>query len=97
MAIMNCTGIPEKSANRIFLYPNPVVDELMLKCKAEESGKYHLVIFNESGREVVSKVVIPGNGEINSTLSTKELPSGAYSVKLVSPSGKLFEGKFLKM
>jgi len=96
VTINDCTGIPEKVQNLVFIYPNPVGNELTLKCSLGERGIALLKIFNYFGQEVIGKEINTGNGEVNITLSTSGLAAGAYSVKLISPGGKLFEGKFLK-
>ena len=83
--------------NKVFIYPNPVGNELALKCSLGESGNAQLRIFNSFGQEVISKEIHTDNGEVITTLSTEGFAAGAYSVKLISPSGKLFEGKFLKI
>jgi PKD repeat protein len=97
VTIFDCTGIPEKELNRVFIYPNPVRDELTLKCNLGEPGNAQLKIYNYFGQEVIRQEINTSNGEVNITLSTNGLVAGAYSVKLISPGGKLFEGKFLKV
>lgn len=97
VTIFDCTGIREKEMNRVFIYPNPVGNELALKCQLGETGTAQLRIFNSFGQEVISQEIDAGNGEVITTLSTDGLATGVYSVKLISPSGKLFEGKFIKM
>jgi PKD repeat protein len=94
--INDCTGIPERVADRVFIYPNPVLDEMTLKCSLAESGTARIMIFSSFGQEVFLKEIKTGNGEINHIISTSDLSAGTYSVKIISPSGKLFEGRFVK-
>jgi hypothetical protein len=97
VTIFDCTGIREQQVNKVFIYPNPVGNELTLNCNLGETGNAQLMIYNSYGQEVIRKEIHTGNGEVITTFSTEGFAAGAYSVKLISPSGKLFEGKFLKM
>jgi PKD repeat protein len=97
VSIYDCTGIGEKELNKVFIYPNPVENELTLKCELGETGNAQLKIYNFFGQEILKKEINTGNGEVVMTLSTEDFANGAYSVKLISPGGKLYEGKFLKM
>jgi ABC-type sugar transport system substrate-binding protein len=97
VTIFDCTGIREIESNKVFIYPNPVENELTLQCTIGETGNAQLRIFNSFGQQVIRKEINAGNGELITTLSTDGFATGAYSVKLISPSGKLFEGKFLKL
>jgi len=97
VTINNCAGIYEKEMNRVYIYPNPVGEELTLKCSPGEPGNAILKVFSAFGQVVVRKELKTGNGDINFTFSTSDLAAGTYSVKIISPSGKLFEGKFVKL
>jgi len=97
VTIFDCTGIREQQVNKVFIYPNPVGNELTLKCKLGETGNAQLKIFSSYGQEVIRKEINTVNGEVITTLSTGGLAAGAYSVKLISPYGKLYQGKFLKI
>lgn len=95
--IHDCTGIPEISGNKVSLYPNPVEGNLTIQINTIEKGSTLLKIFNYTGQEVYSKVINVQDGKINTTLSTSDLPSGSYAVKIISSRGKLYDGKFLKV
>jgi PKD repeat protein len=96
VTIFDCTGISENAGNRVTVFPNPVKDELTLKCDLAETGTARLIIFNHFGQEVLSREVNSMNGRVDLTLSTAGMASGTYSVKIISAGGKMFAGKFLK-
>jgi PKD repeat protein len=96
VTIYDCTGIGEKVQDKVFIYPNPVENELTLKCDLNETGKAQLRIYGFFGQEIIRKEINTVNGSVIVKLSTEDLAAGAYSVKLISPGGRLFEGKFLK-
>jgi hypothetical protein len=63
------TSIPEKeNGNFLFLYPNPVKDNLMLDFNKMEGGNYQINVYDVSGKLVLDEKV-----EINSHFSTHSL------------------------
>jgi hypothetical protein len=94
--ISDCTGIKEVPESKVAVYPNPVRDELNLKCNLEEHGPARVSIYNHLGQEVLTHEVKTVNGKIDITLSTAVLSLGPYSLQVISEGGKVFTGKFLK-
>ncbi len=97
VSIFDCTGIQETKKNEVFLYPNPVEDELTLKCMLDKPGQARLSIINLLGQEMLSRKINTDNGIVDITIPTSALPDGTYSAKIVSPGGKVYEGKFVKL
>ena len=97
VTIYDCTGIPEKESQKVFLYPNPVQNELTLKCDVGQGHSAQLSIINYFGQEVIRKQIRSDNGRIDITLSTEDLAAGTYTVMLISSEGKMYQGKFLKV
>jgi len=94
VTIFDCTGIAENEQNRVFIYPNPVRDEMAVKCSLGEAGIARLKIYNFFGQEVIRKEINSDNGEVLITLSTGSLTAGAYSVKLISQGESFLKGSF---
>lgn len=96
ISIVNCTGIDEQEQDQVFLFPNPVENELTVRCHLDRAGTARLHIFNSYGREVISQKVESDNGKVDLTLSTAGLAAGTYHLKLVSSGGRVYGGKFVK-
>ena len=83
--VENIVGFPESvsnvsNENKVELYPNPVIDELVIKTNESYNS---LVIRNGMGQVVEQK-------EINSTttrINVKQLPAGLYYINLVGNKG----------
>jgi len=94
--VQDCTGIPETIAQKLTLYPNPVEDELVIKAANIHPGTFQLKIYNTFGQPVIMQEIKITGSALDLTVSTAGLSPGVYSVKLISASGKLYEGKFVK-
>ncbi|MCH8902495.1 MAG: T9SS type A sorting domain-containing protein [Bacteroidetes bacterium] len=70
---------PHSTAARIQIYPNPVLDELMLKGILPIAKHIELTILNSIGQVVQSSTMdITSAGSFAKTLSINELPPGIY-------------------
>jgi PKD repeat protein len=94
--IFDCTGIKEQVVDEVLLYPNPVKDEMTVKCLLDKPGLLILVLYDHMGKQVLSKDIRADNSELEIYLPVTELMAGAYTVKIYSESGKTFIGKFIK-
>lgn len=87
------SAINISNANDIALYPNPSGDYTIIKLPEtlnNESLRYE--IYNAEGK-IMMKGNLQGN---NTTLSTKQLISGFYQIKIITKEGKIFTGKIMK-
>ena len=70
---------------KIFVYPNPVDNDLIINLNGAEAGQYILTIINDEGEKVISVPVICNT--INSTINTQlpvSMPSGIYQALIES-------------
>ncbi len=63
-------------------YPNPVAEQLNLKIKMQESGRYQLSVFDLNGKELQRETVQLQNGENQEVLNVSQLAAGHYAVRL---------------
>lgn len=63
-------------------YPNPVAEQLNLKIKMQESGRYQLSVYDLNGKEMQRETVQLQNGENQETLNVSQLAAGHYAVRL---------------
>lgn len=96
VTIEDCTGLPEKETANLSLFPNPTDDELTIRAETEKPGTFQLLVNNSNGQPVLQKEIRSLHQRLDVTISTATLPSGVYSVKVISAEGKVYEGKVVK-
>ncbi|BDD12398.1 hypothetical protein FUAX_48300 (plasmid) [Fulvitalea axinellae] len=82
----------EDSSNSIEMYPNPTSGILNIN-SYNAKGKTEVIIYSNSGTELIRKSEDSANGEISVDLES--LPSGIYNVKIVTEKG-LWTKKLIK-
>jgi len=78
------------SEKEIFIFPNPVADKLNIQLNELQDGK--LVIYDNSGREVESKLVNSDNVSIN----VSDLAKGSYFINLYVNGKQIASKQFVK-
>lgn len=85
----------QKPEENIIIYPNPAQDKVFIKMNLEEENEINLVIYDTSGKEMLSvagKVNTSNNNLFEINLSS--FPQGVYLCKVTAPEksySKLFE------
>ncbi len=79
------TGIEEEVTSQIFIYPNPVTDELIIEAK-DNNEEINIIILNTIGQ-----VIYKGELIKKTTVQTSSFTPGVYLIKL--ENGKTFEFK----
>ena len=71
------------------LYPNPFTHTFQIEVNLTRPGLYSLYVYNSIGQEVWSSKNTLGKLGINqqTILTNKELPAGAYQLKLIAAEG----------
>lgn len=88
---LQTVGIESKQQNlNIEVYPNPGTDYFYIKNTFEG---YVLNLYNSNGQLLFSHLIASGNQIIN----TMSLSQGLYFIKVVSGSGHIRKGKWIKM
>src|SRR6218665_352959 len=86
---VSLTGIPEESAaTEIYVYPNPVKDELMIDFTKMNAGSYLLTIADVSGREIMNSKMEIGSSPALQKISLSEYGNGIYFIRVISPDNK---------
>ena len=72
------------------MYPNPVTEQsFTLQTMNIASGKYHVLLVNNLGQEVLSTEITHKEGSSSEIITmNKTLPSGIYTIALRSEEGK---------
>ena len=75
---------------KISVYPNPVTEQsFTLQTMNIASGKYHVLLVNNLGQEVLSTEITHKEGSSSEIITmNKTLPSGIYTIALRSEEGK---------
>jgi hypothetical protein len=70
-------------------FPNPADDEFQIEAVVANGGQVRVTLHDAIGREVMSLFdgVVPNNASLPLTASVRDLPSGAYVVRMVDASG----------
>ena len=96
VTIFDCTAIPENQSGNIMLFPNPAENKLTIRAQIEEPGIVQLQVFNNYGQPIIRKEVQTVHGKLDYTISTSDLAAGTYYLQIITASGKVHDGKFLK-
>jgi hypothetical protein len=78
------------------LFPNPAENKLTIRAQIEEPGIVQLQVFNNYGQPIIRKEVQTVHGKLDYTISTSDLAAGTYYLQIITASGKVHDGKFLK-
>ena len=85
------TGIFDQESDMVYLYPNPVTDQLKIKLKESNTSNVTIALFNSFGKKILDEVVL-GNEQ---TLDLYELTAGVYIISMTTEHGKVIR-KFVK-
>jgi type IX secretion system substrate protein/Reeler domain-containing protein len=85
-----------QSGVKIFLYPNPVQDEMKVQLISDVSAEFNMEIFDMQGRLKISKVIDLNAGENLYFYNVDNLNQGTYLVKF-SNEDKTATAKLLKL
>lgn len=83
-------GVSEEEQSSIQIYPNPVSTDLYITL-TEGSGVGEMKLFDESGREVISRSLREGK----STFDLSQLNTGVYIVKIFRKSKEVSAAKII--
>jgi hypothetical protein len=80
----------ESTGAKISVFPNPVVDELIIELPAE--GSFKVTISNVDGKNVLVKNNLSGK----QVLSVGQFPTGIYFLRLESDEADIFNQKIIR-
>jgi len=78
------------------IFPNPVGDMMHLKTTTEQAGIYNAVIFDQTGKAVLTRDMDVPTGEKVSFLEVANLSSGYYTLVLTDENGDAVSKKIIK-
>ena len=81
--------LKNEKTNRMTVYPNPATDLVSFALQSDITP-FRVQVFNMSGLCVINKE------GTDKKLRIKEIPNGMYSVSLLTTSGKMLSGMFIK-
>jgi Secretion system C-terminal sorting domain/Bacterial pre-peptidase C-terminal domain len=93
-------AIVEKPTNEVVLleqlslFPNPTKDEVNVRFLATKAGNYDVVLYNSTGKAILTQKVQFNEGENGASFDVLTLPRGLYIVK-VSNEEELFSQKVI--
>jgi hypothetical protein len=83
------TGIPKNELEgKIFVYPNPVQNELYVRFDIDRPGNYLLELQDVTGRKIcqtIQKPITPGD---IIQLNTSSFTPGIYLLKVITTDGR---------
>jgi len=82
------TGFEEITEDNLKLYPVPATDVLHVKLPEEMEGRYKLQLVNLQGK-ILTEKSIDGSQTLRHRLRVKDIPSGAYFVKIFDDETRL--------
>jgi hypothetical protein len=70
-------------------FPNPVDDEFQIEAIVPAAGQVRVTLLDAIGREVMSIFdgVVTQNASLPISASVRDLPSGAYIVRMIDAAG----------
>jgi hypothetical protein len=83
--------------DRFTAFPSPASSVVTLKANGNLDADYNFTVSDVSGKEVFNGVLVQNasNGEF--TMDVSKFAAGTYYIKTVSPSGKSYLNKFVKV
>lgn len=82
--IVSLAGIADQEKDAaLYLFPNPVKDQLMVNFIGLQFGRYVLRIFDSAGKEMERKDLLVGN-ELMFPISLAEYKNGMYFIEVVA-------------
>ena len=78
------------------IFPNPVGDVMHVRTTTKQAGIYHAVIFDQSGKAVLTRDMDIPNGEIVNFLEVSNLSAGYYNLLLTDENGDAVSKKIVK-
>jgi len=88
------SGVEPPAASGVYLFPNPSADEFHVVFPRVVTGKLKIEVYNSIGKQVISTSEPSFYGE-RKIISTRNLPSGIYTVKVKGNSVE-FTGSLVK-
>ncbi len=86
----------ESPASSIAIFPNPVKDGMInLQFSSIQSGDYQIIITNQQGSVVDSRIISLNENEAKKTLIINGLASGSYILSMKGRQGEKFYSEFL--
>jgi len=83
------TGIPRNDfAGEIFVYPNPVQNELFVRFDVERSGDYLLELQDVTGRIIIQSIQKPISPGDIIDLNTSNFATGLYLLRVMTTDGR---------
>jgi hypothetical protein len=89
------TGIKDKKAALLRVYPNPVQDELFVSMSNANDGVITMEVFDAVGR-LMTKEQVAASGSTELRLNTSMLPAGFYILSISSKDTRLGSARFTK-
>ncbi len=87
--------LKEANGKGWIVYPNPVVDDLVVGGKIAAQETIRLTIYAADGRQVLARNWVQGPGSFSTTVSVSTLPAGTYWLQVSSKNGRE-KSKFVK-
>jgi len=87
------TGIPETRADKIIVYPNPVVSMMVVSFPEPHESPYTMVIHDLLGREIIKQTTTLAE----STFDFQAVMSGVYVLRITNKNGEsVFQKRIIK-
>ena len=83
--IVGSANLIEHTNDNIKVYPNPVTDEVTVKFDSQISGDFDVVVFDQTGREVIAETT---NQQLTN-INLSQLEKGVYYLS-IQKEGVLF-------
>jgi len=92
------TGIDDNNpiSDKLFIYPNPVTDQINILFKEPEPSKYTISILNSLGAMFYQQTYSNVDSNRTIRINTKDYPSGIYFIN-VKGQNSTFSQKFIKL
>ena len=94
MAYEEGTGIGEKFADNVSIYPNPAKDVINISFETNEILVYDISIINQFGQNVYSSKGNHTNRKWKTKLDISSMPAGLYYVVVTTSSNQVYQSSF---
>ncbi len=84
-------------ARLVYLYPNPVKDNLLISLSSTAAGRYNFVLYDVSGKILQNNIYNINGGSQTVSMPLTQMTSGVYIVKIINSAGEtIYQQKVVK-
>jgi uncharacterized repeat protein (TIGR01451 family) len=91
ITLIDVTSLATQNATNASIYPNPAKESFNVVFNSGEAGIANLVMFDNTGRKVLSSQTQVNVGQNKTSINTNSLDNGLYFIELIQGNGTILK------